>query len=309
MDCPDKEHKHHKMPPPYGYVDYGFPPSHWHGYCYNDTEHAISKEPWEECCDHDDDCVCVTDKDVQRWDAYSGLSSLLDLDIDKFSSYSAVAASADLWNSNYDTVSANSAIWNKASATDRLSALDNLNSAYWEGASNIVCANSGKWNNYASAISSNSAAISSLNDEFNRAIKPVIDNDTLTGKGTENDPWRVRNYEEYIRLLNEFVAKVRPLYQDNGDQNWVTRTATTDSDGINPYLKTLFNAINKKDNDQDITLNNHGDLIQWIIKNLNPPPPVTGTDLKWEKFSGKIEDIPSCTGTRIIWYSTNNSQG
>lgn len=287
MDCPDKEHKHphHPMPPPYGYVDYGFPPSHWHGYCFNDTEHAISKEPWEECCDHDDDCVCVTDKDVKNWNsaysAYTEVSSLLNIDFDKFSSFSAVAVSADKWNSNYETVSANSAIWNKASATDRLSALDYLNSAYWEGASNIVCANSGKWNNYASAISSNSARIDAISSQFDKTIKPYFDNDTIVGDGTEGKPYTVKNYEDYIKLLNEYVAKVRPLYQDNGDQNWVTRTATTDSDGINPYLKTLFNAINKKDNDQDVTLNNHGDLIQWIIKHLNPPPPISGDDIKW----------------------------
>lgn len=264
------------------YVDWGVPPPHWHGYFHNDTERAHCMEPWEQCCPEDEDCVCVTQGDVDRWNVIDSISSLTAVDFDKFSAYSAVATSADKWNSNYDTVSANSAIWNKASATDRLSALDGLNSAYWEGASNIVCANSGKWNNYASAIDSNKSAISSLDDRFNKAIKPYIDNDTLTGTGTENDPWRVRNYEEYIKLLSEYVAKVRPLYQDDGTQNWISMTATTDSDGINPYLKTLFNAINKKDNDQDVTLNNHGDLIQWIIKNLNPPPPLTGTDITWE---------------------------
>ena len=298
----------HRPPPPDGYVDWGVPPPHWHGYIYNDTEHAHSMEPWEECCPHDDDCVCVTQTDVDNWNKYSGLSSLLDLDIDKFSAYSAVAASADLWNSNYDTVSANSAIWNKASATDRLSALDALNSAYWEGASNIVCANSGKWNNYASSISSNSARIDDLSDRFKKTIKPYFDKDTIVGDGTEGEPYTVKNYEEYIKLLNEYVNKVRPLYQSNGDQNWVSLDATTDSDGINPYMKTLFNAINKKDNDQDVTLNNHGDLIQWIIKHLNPPPPLTGTDLTWKEIpksalSSKSNLTATCTGTGNMWYS------
>lgn len=264
------------------YVDWGVPPPHWHGYFHNDTERAHCMEPWEQCCPEDEDCVCVTQGDVDRWNVIDSISSLTAVDFDKFSAYSAVATSADKWNSNYDTVSANSAIWNKASATDRLSALDSLNSAYWEGASNIVCANSGKWNNYASSISSNSARIDAISSQFDKTIKPYFDTDTIVGDGTEGKPYTVKNYEDFIKLLSEYVAKVRPLYQDDGTQNWVTRNATTDSDGINPYLKTLFNAINKKDNDQDVTLNNHGDLIQWIIKNLNPPPPLTGTDITWE---------------------------
>ena len=266
------------------YVDWGVPPPHWHGYFHNDTERAHCMEPWEQCCPEDEDCVPVTQDDVDRWNwaysAYADVSSLLDIDFDKFSSFSAVATSADKWNSNYDTVSANSAIWNKASATDRLSALDSLNSAYWEGASNIVCANSGKWNSYVSSISSNSARIDAISSQFDKTIKPYFDTDTIVGDGTEGKPYTVKNYEDFIRLLSEYVEKVRPLYQDDGTQNWVTRTATTDSDGINPYLKTLFNAINKKDNDQDITLNNHGDLIQWIIKNLNPQT-TSGDDIKW----------------------------
>ena len=81
--------------------------------------------------------------------------------------------------------------------------------------------------------------------------------------------------------------------------------ATTDSDGINPYLKTLFNAINKKDNDQDSTLNNHGELIQWLINNLNKHE-TTGSDLLWQYIAPPTakSQLESYTARDTIYYTT-----
>lgn len=258
------------------YPNHHFPPPRWNPQ-FNDTEPAFVTQPWKDCCDKDEDCVCVTESDVSAWNTISSLSALTGVNFDDLSAYSAIATSSTLWNSNYDTVSANSAYWNSVSGLNQLSA---LNSAFWESASDIVSSNSARWNKavrYSADISENADNISALSAAFQRNINKQFDPSTIDGDGTENSPYTVKNYQEYINLLNYYIKAVKPLYK-NDQQNWLSLDATTDSDGINPYLKTLFNAINEKNNDQDVTLNNHGDLIQWIIKNLN----VTGKTLQWE---------------------------
>ena len=264
--------------------------------------------PWEGCCDKDDDCVCVTPDDVAVWNSISSLSGLTAIDWENISSYSAIAASADLWNDDYLTTSANSANWNKVSGLNDLTNLLSSNSAYWDSTYKTVSSNSANWNsavNYSGNINANTSAISALSAAFAKQIKIYFDPNTINGDGTTGAPYTVKNYEEFIALLNKAYSGYKELYTEDGKQNWMSLTATTDSDGTNPYLKTLFNAINKKDNDQDITLNNHGDLIQWILKNLNPPPPVTGTDLKWIEFSNTGRDYikNNCTAKSAVYYS------
>lgn len=263
-------------------------PRHPHDRWWNDTEPAYSVAPWESCCDKDDDCVCVTPDDVAVWNSISSLSGLTAIDWENISSYSAIAASADLWNDDYLTTSANSANWNKVSGLNDLTNLLSSNSANWDSTYNTVSSNSANWNravNYSGNINANTSAISALSAAFAKQIKIYFDPNTINGDGTTGAPYTVKNYEEFIALLNKVYSGYKELYTEDGKQNWISLSATTDSDGINPYLKTLFNAINKKDNDQDITLNNHGDLIQWILKNLNPHKPDTGTDLMWIPMS------------------------
>lgn len=263
-------------------------PRHPHDRWWNDTEPAYSVAPWESCCDKDDDCVCVTPDDVAVWNSISSLSGLTAIDWENISSYSAIAASADLWNDDYLTTSANSANWNKVSGLNDLTNLLSSNSANWDSTYNTVSSNSANWNravNYSGNINANSSAISALSAAFAKQIKIYFDPNTINGDGTTGAPYTVKNYEEFIALLNKVYSGYKELYTEDGKQNWMSLSSTTDSDGINPYLKTLFNAINKKDNDQDITLNNHGDLIQWILKNLNPHKPDTGTDLMWIPMS------------------------
>lgn len=182
------------------------------------------------------------------------------------------------------------------------------NSANWDSTYKTVSSNSANWNsavNYSGNINANTSAISALSAAFAKQVKIYFDPNTINGDGTTGAPYTVKNYEEFISLLNKAYSGYKELYTEDGKQNWMSLSATTDSDGTNPYLKTLFNAINKKDNDQDITLNNHGDLIQWILKNLNPPPPVTGTDLKWIRIETTGRDYikNNCTAQSAVYYS------
>lgn len=96
-------------------------PAGWHGW--NDTEPA-SVGPWG-CCPppHPDDCVCVTQQDIDNWNNISAVSALSGIDLSPLSSISGMDLpySATLWNSCYDTVYENSAMWNGISGLPELS--------------------------------------------------------------------------------------------------------------------------------------------------------------------------------------------
>lgn len=96
-------------------------PAGWHGW--NDTEPA-SVGPWG-CCPppHPDDCVCVTQQDIDNWNNISAVSALSGLDLSPLSSISGMdlSYSATLWNSCYETVYENSAMWNEISGLPELS--------------------------------------------------------------------------------------------------------------------------------------------------------------------------------------------
>lgn len=96
-------------------------PAGWHGW--NDTEPA-SVGPWG-CCppSHPDDCVCVTQQDIDNWNNISAVSALSGIDLSPLSSISGMDLpySATLWNSCYDTVYENSAMWNEISGLPELS--------------------------------------------------------------------------------------------------------------------------------------------------------------------------------------------
>lgn len=270
---------------------------------WNDTEPAYSVAPWEGCCDQDDGCACVTEDDIAKWNAgYSAGAMLSGIDWDNISSYSAIAASADLWNDDYDTVCANSANWNTISGLSGL--YNNLSaSANWESTYTTVSSNSAYWNsavNYSGDIAANASAIAALNSAFARQIKIYFDTNTISGDGTINSPYTVKNYNEFIQILNKVYSGYKELYTPDGSAKWMSLSATTDIDGINPYLKTLFNAVNKKDNDQDITLNNHSDLIQWILKHLNGQG---GSELKWQEITNTAKSaISSYKAKNTMYY-------
>ena len=288
-------------------------PRHPHDRWWNDTEPAYSVAPWEGCCDQDEDCVCVTPDDVAVWNSISSLSGLTAIDWENISSYSAIAASADLWNDDYLTTSANSANWNKVSGLNDLTNLLSSNSANWDSTYNTVSSNSSNWNravSYSGNINANTSAISALSAAFAKQVKIYFDPNTINGDGTTGAPYTVKNYEDFIALLNKAYSGYQQLYDTDGTPKWMSVNSTTDDQqGINPYLKTLFNAINKKDNDQDITLNNHGDLIQWILKNLNPQQSISGNYLTWKNIKTPTapEQITAYNKPNVMYYSVNEN--
>lgn len=106
--------------------DGGRPPRPWPLYPmtprWNDTEPVIGVRPWEECCDGQDECVCVTSGDVDTWYSVYDTVANNSATWGGASGESGWTASADKWNSTYDTVYDNSAYW--TSAAQRADQLD-----------------------------------------------------------------------------------------------------------------------------------------------------------------------------------------
>ena len=95
------------------------PPSPFHPYqqWYSDAEPACVKPAECEC--HfppmTDNCMCVTEEDVYRWNStYSAFSALIDseIDVSAITSAAQVAVSSYLWNQTYTAVSSYSGLWN-----------------------------------------------------------------------------------------------------------------------------------------------------------------------------------------------------
>ena len=298
------------------YTDYYAPM--WHR-THSDLEVAAVPLPGHGCCGEPDEyCVCVTSGDVALWNEISALSGLSGIDWDTLYNISGLSASANLWNNNYNTVRTYSAIWsNKLDS----SAFEE-NSAFWQGASEIVRDNSANWNSaYYSIpqIYTNKENIEKLSADFAKQVKIYFDKTTIEGDGTYNSPYTVKDYTTYKEVVNTIYSGFKELYKNN-TQQWMSLTADTDKDGINPYLKSLFSAVAVKDTDQDTTLGKHGDLIQWIIEHLGGvigDVSQYGEDIRrlnyWTANSGviwkHIDNKPTCsadvtgfTGKNTIWY-------
>lgn len=299
------------------YTDYYAPM--WHR-PHSDLEVAAVPLPGHDCCGQDphEDCVCVTSGDVALWNEISALSGLSGIDWDTLYNISGLSASANLWNSDYTTVRTNSAYWsNKLDST----AFEE-NSAFWQGASEIVRDNSAYWSSAYSSIPqiyTNKSNIEKLSADFAKQVKIYFDKTTIEGDGTYNSPYTVKDYTTYKEVVNTIYSGFKELYKNN-TQQWMSLTADTDKDGINPYLKSLFSAVAVKDTDQDTTLGKHGDLIQWIIEHLGGvigDASQYGEDIRrlnyWTANSGviwkHIDNKPTCsadvtgfTGRNTIWY-------
>ena len=246
------------------YTDYYAPM--WHR-THSDLEVAAVPLPGHGCCGEPDEyCVCVTSGEVALWNEISALSGLSGIDWDTLYNISGLSASANLWNSDYNTVRTNSAYWsNKLDST----AFEEI-SAFWQGASEIVRDNSAYWNSAYSSIPqiyTNKTNIEKLSADFARQVKIYFDKTTIEGDGTYNSPYTVKDYTTYKEVVNTIYSGFKELYKNN-TQQWMSLTADSDKDGINPYLKSLFSAVAVKDTDQDTTLGKHGDLIQWMIEHL-----------------------------------------
>ena len=208
-----------------------------------------------------------------------------------------------MWNDNYNTVHTYSANWqNKLDS----SAFEE-NSAFWQGASETVRNNSANWNSaYYSIpqIYTNKENIEKLSADFAKQVKIYFDKTTIEGDGTYNSPYTVKDYTTYKEVVNTIYSGFKELYKNN-TQQWMSLTADTDKDGINPYLKSLFSAIAVKDTDQDTTLGKHGDLIQWIIEHLGGVSgDVSQSGVIWKHTGTKptSSNVTSFTGKNTIWY-------
>lgn len=294
------------------YTDYYAPM--WHR-THSDLEVAAVPLPGHDCCGQDphEDCVCVTSGDVALWNEISALSGLSGIDWDTLYNISGLSASANFWNSNYNTVQTYSAIWsNKLDS----SAFEE-NSAFWQGASEIVRDYSANWNSaYYSIpqIYTNKENIEKLSADFAKQVKIYFDKTTIEGDGTYNSPYTVKEYTTYKEVVNTIYSGFNELYKNN-IQQWMSLTADTDRDGINPYLKSLFSAVAVKDTDQDTTLVKHGDLIQWIIEHLGGVISDVSQLKNWTANSGVIwkqipnsaipknySEVTAFTGNNTIWY-------
>jgi len=149
-----------------------------HGMYYSDVEPAYELPAECECHTRPhDDCVCVREADVEYWNsAANAVSSLIEsgIDMGAINSAASLAGSANLWNSVYTDVSANSAYWNEVSSfsADLTAASAILNSA--------------------------------VNDLANK--KFYVDQDTITGEGTQARPWGVSYKDQIDALIDQYES-------------------------------------------------------------------------------------------------------
>lgn len=293
--------KHPKAQYGYDYVDV-YQPGAWH--VPNDTEPAFVALPGHECCPSypaeqyyigqnppvtQSECYCVTSADINLWNQISSLSGI---DISQLSSLE-----PGKWNSTYKTVVQNSGIWMKSSEIDELEDL----SSVWQNASKTVQNNSATWNRASSysGIEINRQNIEQLSADFTKNIKIYFSPDSITGTGAINQPYGVKNYEAIINTLNVINDGYDKLFP-NGTQGWVSLTADSDVDGINPYQKALFSAVAVKDTDQDKALIKHSELIEWLIRNLGKAQTQINNNSEWIAENGVIwQNISGVTSQAI----------
>lgn len=85
---------------------------------WNDSEPAIVQPWWNDCCNHEeDDCICVTSADYERWNTLVDLSALSAFNPEDISAALSAYERLDNYSALEDAagcVSANSGIWNSA---------------------------------------------------------------------------------------------------------------------------------------------------------------------------------------------------
>lgn len=178
----------HRPPP-------GYPPR------WNDTEPVIGVRPWENCCDGEDECVCVTSADVVRWDDAASTIVENSAAWGKTSADDSWKTSAGSWSSTYVTVEENSAFW--SSAYQMIDSID-----------------SGKLENLYDLVSKTSAFLKSY-----EGLKSVItDKDYIVGDGTSASPLSLsKRVKTDLTDLNSLIAS---LYEnsiiDSKKRKWVS---------------------------------------------------------------------------------------
>lgn len=209
---------------------------HIHG----DLEPAFVVRPHEPCCpDEQEECVCVTSGDVERWndaaDMLSALSGVTPEDIDKIdtvldltaysarwnSAADAVETSAEFWNSTYDTVCANSAVW--ASAKDIPQIESDINDL--------------------------TSALSALADT--KSDKLYFDPNSISGDGSPGAPYAVRdwvtnkNLRDDVNDIYHHIIKIPSGTDGYKEERWLF-------DGEHEMLASARDAISAIQSDLNL---------------------------------------------------------
>lgn len=221
-------HPHPPMPPS------PFPPyHHW----YTDVEPAYEKPAECEC--HfppmPDNCICVTEEDVYRWNStYSAFSALIDsgIDVSAITSAAQVAVSAYLWNQTYTAVSSYSGLWNSVSAV----------SAKTDILADDLVDLSGKFTNHIGGTL-----------EFAHHV----DNETIIGNGTPADPWRLANsaFSAYEHNYDVILDQIKSLEDNvsNCEEN-VTQQLASLSGGHVQNFELIMQIIGRVPNSGNVPM-------------------------------------------------------
>lgn len=221
-------HPHPPMPPS------PFPPyQHW----YTDVEPAYERPAECEC--HfppmPDNCICVTEEDVYRWNStYSAFSALIDsgIDVSAITSAAQVAVSAYLWNQTYTAVSSYSALWNSVSAV----------SAKTDILADDLVDLSGKFTNHIDGT-----------PEFGHHV----DNETIIGNGTPSDPWRLAHsaFSAYEHEYDSIRNQIQSLEDNvsNCEEN-VTQQLASLSGGHKQNFELIMQIIGRVPNSGNVPM-------------------------------------------------------
>lgn len=214
-------HPHPPMPPS------PFPPyQHW----YTDVEPAYERPAECEC--HfppmPDNCICVTEEDVYRWNStYSAFSALIDsgIDVSAITSAAQVAVSAYLWNQTYTAVSSYSGLWNSVSAV----------SAKTDILADDLVELSGQFVNH----------------------KHYVDNQTIVGDGTPASPWQLATsaFSAYEHEYDSIRNQIQSL-EDNVSncEEAVTEQLTILSGGHKQNFELIMQIIGRVPNSGNVPM-------------------------------------------------------
>lgn len=204
-----------------------FPPyQQW----YSDGEHACVKPAECEC--HfppmPDNCMCVTEEDVYRWNStYSAFSALIDseIDVSAITSAAQVAVSSYLWNQTHTAVSSYSGLWNSVSTV----------SAKTDILADDLVELSGQFVNH----------------------KHYVDDETIVGKGIPSDPWRLAHsaFSAYEHNYDVILDQIKSLEDNvsNCEEN-VTQQLTILSGGHKQNFELIMQIIGRVSNSGNVPM-------------------------------------------------------
>ncbi len=156
----------------------GYPPR------WNDTEPVIGVRPWENCCDGESECVCVTSGDVVRWDDISSAVVENSAAWNQGGGDDSWKTSADNWNSTYVTVEENSAFW-----TSAYQMVENIDSGRLEDLYNLV------------------AQTSSFLESYKGLRYVATKKEEIQGFGTSGSPLQLsEDVRASLRSLNKLIV-------------------------------------------------------------------------------------------------------